>query len=43
MTFEDEDAAIHFYELIVARIYEFGDDSDAEYESKIEISENKDE
>jgi len=42
MTFEDEDAAIRFYEIIVDRIQEYGDDSDAEYESRVEISEDED-
>jgi len=42
MTFEDEDAAIRFYEIIVDRIQAFGDDGEAEYESRVEISEDED-
>lgn len=41
-TFDDEDEAQHFYEMIEARIYEFGNDPDNEYESKVEIQEDTD-
>ena len=39
MTFDDEDEAQHFYELIEGRIQEFG--SDGEYESKVELIESE--
>lgn len=41
-TFDDEEEAQSFYEMIQARIYEFGNDPDNEYESMVEISEDKD-
>ena len=39
LTFDDEDEAQHFYELIQARIEEFGDGG--EYESQVELIENE--
>lgn len=41
-TFDDEDEAQHFYEMIQGRIEEFGNDPDNEYESMVEITEDKD-
>lgn len=45
-TFDDEDEAQHFYEMIQARIYEFDNDpdneGDNEYESMVEITEDSD-
>lgn len=41
-TFDDEDEAQSFYEMIEARIHEFGNDPDNEYESMVEITEDKD-
>lgn len=39
LTFEDEDEAQRFYEMIQDRIQEFGDDG--EYESPVEITEDR--
>lgn len=45
-TFDDEYEAQHFYEMIQERIYEFDNDpeneGDNEYESMVEITEDKD-
>lgn len=40
LTFDDEDEAQHFYQIIQDRIQEFGD-FEGEYESQVEIEENE--
>lgn len=40
--FDDEDDAQSFYDMIQGRIQEFGNDPDNEYESKVEMTEDKD-
>lgn len=39
--FDDQDEAQSFYEMIQDRIAKFGNDPDNEYESMVEIKENR--